>query len=165
MKKDVERYICNCHIYKRSKTLRDCYNGMLKPLPVPERPWTDIILDFVTGLPECELKNAILIVVDCLSKEKVYIPYSDSKNKGTNAEATARMLAHNVRRKHGLPSSVVSDRGPQFVSTIWKTLCKILGINAKLLTAFHLETDGQSKIANQEMERHLQAYVNHFQNN
>ena len=48
---------------------------------------------------------------------------------------------------------------------MWKALCKILRINAKFSAAFHLETDGQSKIANQEMKCHLQAYVNHFQNN
>ena len=121
-------------------------------------------MDFVTGLPECELKNAILMVVDCLAKERVYIPCSD-KDEETNAEATAKMLLHNVWRRHGLPSSVVSDRGPQFVSAVWKALCKILQINAKLSTAFHPETDGQSEIANQEMERHLWTYVNHFQNN
>ena len=65
-------------------------------------------MDSVTGLPECELKNAILMVVDRLAKERVYIPCSD-KNEGTNAEATAKMLLHNVWQRHGLPSSVVSD--------------------------------------------------------
>ena len=164
MKRDVDRYIRNCHICRRAKAPRDRYNGTLKPLPVPERPWTNITMDFVTGLPECELKNAILMVVDRLAKERVYIPCSD-KDEGTNAEATAKMLLHNVWRRHGLPSSVVSDRGPQFVSSVWKALCKLLQINAKLSTAFHPETDGQSEIANQEMERHLRTYVNHFQNN
>ena len=161
MKQDVDQYIQNCHVCRRAKAPRDRYNKTLKPLPVPERPWTNITMDFVTGLPECELKNAILMVVDCLAKERVYIPCSD-KDEGTNAEATAKMLLHNVWRRHGLPSSVVSDRGPQFVSAVWKALCKILRINAKLSTAFHPETDGQSEIANQEMERHLRAYVNHF---
>ena len=118
----------------------------------------------MTGLPECELKNAILIVVDCLAKERVYIPCSD-KNEKTNAEATAKLLLHNVWQKHGLPLSIVSDQGPQFVLAVWKALCKILQINAKLLTAFYPETDSQSKIANQEMERHLCTCVNHFQNN
>ena len=149
---------------RRAKAPRDKYNGALNPLPVPERPWTDITMDFVTGLPECELKNAILMVVDRLAKERVYIPCSD-KDERTNAEATAKMLLHNVWRRHGLPSSIVSDRGPQFVSAVWKSLCKLLRINAKLSTAFHPETDGQSEIANQEMERHLWTYVNHFQNN
>ena len=149
---------------RRAKAPRDRYNSTLKPLPVPQRPWTNITMDFGTGLPECELKNTILMVVDQLAKERVYIPCLDQDER-TNAEATAKMLLHNVWQRHGLPSSVVLDRGPQFVLAVWKALCKILRINAKLLTAFHPETDGQSEIANQEIKRHLRTYVNHFQNN
>ena len=108
MKKDIDRYIRNCHVCRRAKAPRDQYNGRLNPLPVPQRPWTDITMDFVTGLPECELKNTMIMVVDQLAKERVYIPCSD-QDEGTNAEATAKMLLHNVWQKHGLPSSVVSD--------------------------------------------------------
>lgn len=119
MKTTIARYLRNCHVCKRSKAPRDGYNGLLEPLPIPERPWTDISMDFVTGLPECQwygrLYNAILMVVDRLAKEKIYIPCSD-KDNGTNTEATARMLVQHVWSKHGLPTSVVSDRGPQFVS-------------------------------------------------
>ena len=71
MKQNVNRYIRNCHVCRRAKALRDRYNGRLNPLPVPQRPWTDITMDFVTGLPECELKNAILMVMDRLTKECV----------------------------------------------------------------------------------------------
>ena len=95
MKRDVDQYIRNCHVCRRAKAPRDRYNGTLKPLPVPERPWTDITMDFVTGLPKCELKNTILMVVDQLAKERVYLPCSD-QDEGTNAEATAKMLLHNV---------------------------------------------------------------------
>ena len=93
---------------RQAKASRDQYNETLNPLPVPQRPWTDITMDFVTGLPECELKNAILMVVDRLAKERVYIPCLD-KDEGTNAEATAKILLHNVWQRHGLPLSVVSD--------------------------------------------------------
>ena len=121
-------------------------------------------MDFVTGLPESELNNAILMVIDRLLKKQVYILCSN-KDKGTNAETTAKMIVQNVWRMHRLPSSVVSDRGPQFVSTMWKALCKILQINTKFSTAFYPKTDGQNEITNQKMERHLQVYVNHFQDN
>lgn len=120
------------------------------------------------GLPECQwyerLYNAILIVVDRLTKKKIYILYSN-KDDGTNTKVIAKMLVQHVWSKHGLPTSVVSNQGPQFVSKIWKSLCEILKIKAKLSTAFHLKTDGQSKVANQKMERHLHSYVNHFQDN
>ena len=112
-----------------------------------KRPWTNITIDFVTEFPEWELKNTILMVMNRLAKERVYIPCLD-QDEETNAEATAKMLLHNVCQRHGLPLSVMSDQDPQFVLAVWKALCKILQINAKLLTAFHPETDSQSEIAN-----------------
>ena len=166
MKTSIHRYVRNCHACKRAKPARDAYNGLLKPLPVPERPWTDITMDFVVGLPDCkaygQVYDAILMVIDRLSKERHYIPCSE-KDDGTSAEATALLFLRDIWSKHGLPFSMTSDRGPQFDSKMWDSLCKLLGIKAKLSTAFHPETDGQSENANQEAERYLRTYVNHFQ--
>ncbi len=69
----------------------------------------------------------------------------------------------NVYRLHGLPSSIVSDRGSQFISTMWQSLCKRLRITASLSTAYHPETDGQSERANQDVERGLRTYCNYMQ--
>ncbi len=156
----VRRYIQNCHTCRRVKALRDWYNGFLKPLPIPSRPWTDITLNFVTGLLISNGYNAILIVVDRLTKERHYISCTTDVN-GTTTEATAQLLLQNVWKLHGLPSSLTSDRGPQFILGVWKNLCKILDISANLSTSFHPETDGQSEIANQEMERYLCTFVNY----
>jgi hypothetical protein len=68
-------------------------------------------------------------------------------------------------RHLGLPDSVVSDRGAQFVSEYWSTLCKILQIDRKLSTAYHPETDGQTEIMNQYIDLRLRPFVNHFQSN
>lgn len=65
-------------------------------------------MDFVISLPECKLKNAIFMVVDCLAKDQVYISYSD-KDEEIKAKVTTKMLPHNVWQKYGLPSSVVLD--------------------------------------------------------
>jgi len=162
MRKDVEQYVQNCHTCRRSKAPRDKYNGLLHPLPIPQAYWKDISMDFVVGLPESHSCNAILVVVDRLSKERHYIACTD-KNNGTSAENTAKMLMEHVWKYHGLPTSIISDRGTQFTSLLWKTLCKSLGITAKLSTSFHPETDGQSEIANQEMERYLRTFCNYGQ--
>ena len=66
---------------------------------------------------------------------------------------------------HGLPESVISDRGPQFAAGLTRELNKILGIETKLSTAYHPETDGQMERTNQELEQYLRMYVNHRQNN
>lgn len=162
MKATIEQFIRNCHICKRAKAPRDGYSGLLTPIPIPDRPWTDISMDFVTGLPESKGNNAILMVVDRFSKMHHYISCSAS-DEGTTAEETARMLIDHVWKLHGLPTTIISDRGPQFVSLVWESLCKMLKIKAKLSTAFHPESDGQSEISNQEMERYLRSYANYQQ--
>ena len=100
------------------------------------------------------------MVVDCLTKKRHYIPCTTDES-GTITEATAQLLLQNVWKFHSFLSSLTSDKGSQFISGVWKNLCKILGISANLSTFFHLETDGQSEIANQKIERHLRTFVNY----
>ena len=72
--------------------------------------------------------------------------------EGTTAEGLARLFRDNMWRIHGLPESVVSDRGPQFAAKLTKELNRMLGIKIKLSTAFHPQTDGQTERMNQELE-------------
>lgn len=162
MRATVDQYVRNCHICKRAKSPRDGYAGLLQPLPISERPWTDISLDFVTGLPDSKGFDTILMIVDRFSKMHHYIPCI-AKEEGTTAEETAKLLIQNVWKLHGLPTTMVSDRGPQFVSLVWESLCKILQIKAKLSTAFHPQSDGQSERSNQDMETYLRKYVDYLQ--
>ena len=162
--KDLIRYINNCHACRRSKASRTAYQGLLNPLrPESETLWKDITIDFVTGLPDCLGSNAICVVVDRLTKEREFIACVADGEGGTSAEATAKMLRDEVWKRRGLPNSIVSDRGPQFVSEVWKHLCRLLSIQARLSTAFHPETDGQTEIVNGEMERYLRTYVSYLQ--
>ena len=101
-------------------------------------------MDFITGLSMSEDYNAICTIIDRLSKERHYIP-CHSGDQGTSAEEVVKIMLWNIYRLHGLPSSIVSDRGPQFVSTLWKSMCKRLKIKANLSTAYHSETDGQTE--------------------
>jgi len=83
----------------------------------------------------------------------------------TMAEGLARLFRDNVWKLHGLPESVISDRGPQFAVGLTRELNKMLGIETKLSTAYHSETDGQTERTNQKLEQYLRMYVNHRQNN
>jgi len=96
-------------------------------------------------------KNAILVVCDRLSKMTHFV----ATTEGTTAEGLARLFRDNVWRLHGLPESVVSDRGPQFAAELTKELNKMLGIQMKLSTVFHSQTDGQTERMNQELEQYL----------
>ena len=79
------------------------------------------------------------------------------------ASHLARMFAQFVIWTHGLPSSIVSDRGTQFTNKFWRALFHQLGITVKLSTAHHSETDGQTERANQELECYLRSHVNYLQ--
>jgi len=124
---DTKQYIDNCHNYRRAKPRYEAPAGLLTPLPILDRLWLDIALDFVTGLPECEGKDAILMVVDRLLKERHYIACKVG-DEGTSAEKTAKLVYRHVWKHHRLPDTITLDRGPQFVSLLWKHLCGIIKI-------------------------------------
>ena len=162
MHRVLKRYIQNCHTCRRANYSREAYNGILNPLPVPERAWKDISMDYVVGLPTSKGKNAILVVMFRLTKMRHFIPCV-ADEEGTSAEETAAMLLRHLWKHHGLCSTAVSDRGPQFVAEVWKHLCRLLRIEARLSTAFHPETDGQTENANKDMERYLRSFINYLQ--
>ena len=89
--------------------------------------------DFITKLPIVQGYDSILVVVDRLTKMVYFI----STIEKTLAEGLARLFRDNVWKLHGLPESIISDRGPQFVAEIIQELNRMLGIESKLLMAFH----------------------------
>jgi len=115
--------------------------GKLKLSEVPKKPWLHITVDFITKLPVVAGKDTILVVCDWLSKMTYFV----ATTEGTLVEGLARLFQDNIWKLHGLPESVVLDRGPQFAAELTKELNKMLGIKTKLSTAFHLQTDGQMK--------------------
>ncbi len=125
IRETVACHVRNCHTCQRSKAPRDRYNGLLQALAVPEQCWQDISMDFITALPMSDGYNAINRIVDRLTKERHYAPCTSS-DKGTSVERIVKVLMQYVFRTHGLPSSITSDRGPQFVSLVWKKLCERL---------------------------------------
>ena len=159
---DVIRYVQNCQICHRVKAFRETFRGGLQQLRVPKAPWQDIAVDFVVELPASKVNNTrytnILTVTDRLTKYRYFI-LADSMT----AEETAILFYTHVWSRHGVPVTVVSDRGTQFVSQFMKRLYQRLQIQPKLSTAFHPQTDGQSENTNQTMETYLRAYVNHLQ--
>ena len=81
----------------------------------------------------------------------------------TSAEGLAKLFRDNVQKLHGLPESIISDREPQFVAELMRELNRMLGIESKLSTAFHPQTDGQMERVNQELEQYLRMFINHRQ--
>jgi hypothetical protein len=162
LRQSVERYVKNCHVCKRSKTTRDKYSELLNSLSISDRSWTNVIMNFVIELLESKDFNAILMIIDKLIKMHHYISCLVEENE-IIAKKTARLLINHVWKLHELSSIIIFDRESQFVSIVWKTICRLLHISRKLFTAFHSETDEQSEIVNQEIKRYLRSYCNYQQ--
>ena len=159
--KEVKQYIKGCDQCQRMKNRVERLAGKLRPNQVPEKLWQHILVDFITKLPVSKGHDSILVVCDRFSKISHFVATTEK----TTAEGLARLFRDNVWKLHGLPESVISDKGPQFVVGLTRELNKMLGIETKLSTAYHPETDGQTKRTNQELEQYLRMYVNHRQNN
>ena len=82
-----------------------------------------------------------------------------------SVEGLVQLFMYNVWKLYRLPESVVSDRGPKFAAELTKELNKMLGIEMKLLTAFHLQTNRQTEQMNQESEQYLLFFVDYKQKN
>jgi len=159
IRKDVDRFMRNCHTCRRTKATHHDPYDLLCPLPVPTQPWQHISVDFVTGLPPSKGYDNICVFVDRLMKQRHLLPYTTT----ITAEGLAKLFCDRVFRYHGLPETIVSDRGLQFASRFWKHLCSCLMIDPRLSTSFHSQTDGQTERMNAVMEQHLWAYVNYLQ--
>jgi len=133
--------------------------GKLLPNRMPDHRWQIISVDIIRELPESRGYNAILVVVDCLSKRIHTIPTVTS----VDSEGMARLFLDHVWRHHGLPEEVISDRGSAFVSHFSKELAGLLGIKLTHSTAYHPQTDGQTERVNQEIETYLRVFINHHQ--
>ena len=117
------------------------------------------MMDFVTDLPLSKGYDSILAVVDRLTKMVHYIPC----RKTLTAAGLADFFIRDIMRMHGIPESIISDRGTLFTSQFWSSLCFILRVRHRLSTAFHPQTDGQTERQNQTMEQYLWAYINYQQ--
>jgi len=157
--KEVKQYIERCDSCQRNKNYIEQPADKLMPNLISEKPWTYILADFITKLPLAQGYDSILVVVDKLTKMVHFIPTTEK----TLAEGLARLFRDNIWKLHGLPESIISDRGPQFVVGLMRKLNRMLGIENKILTVFYPQTDEQTERVNQELEQYLRMFINHRQ--
>ena len=146
---DTAVFVKNCLSCARNKPAQHKPYGELSPLPVPEKPWDSVSMDFITDLPLTENKNdAILVVVDRFTKMTHFIPCAIS----CTAQQAAEMLFINVFRLHGAPSSFVVDRDPRWRSSFFQAWIALLGIKSNMSSAYHPQSDGQTERMNRILE-------------
>jgi len=157
----VKKYVSSCDLCSRGKMPWHLKHGELAPLPAPSGPWKGLSCDFITDLPLSKGYDSIFVIGDRLTKMFHYVPCT----KTTTAPDFAKMLLDHVIRLHGIPDSIVSDRGSIFTSQFWTALSAFLNLKKRLSTAFHPQTDGQTERTNQTVEQYLRIYCNYQQDN
>ena len=121
--KDVRLYVSSCSVCAQSKVPRHLPRGKLQPLPVPQWPWSHLLVDFLTDLPPSQGNTTILVVVDRFSKSCHLLPLPGLPT----ALQTVEALFTHVFRHYRVPEDIVSDRGPQFTSRVWRAFMECLG--------------------------------------
>lgn len=156
VQKDVELYIKSCTSCGRNKSPTQAPVGFLHPMPIPERRFNELAMDFVGKLPVSKGFDTILLMMDRLTN---YV-----KLEPTHSNATAHDIANLVYsswyRHFGLPTAITSDRDKLFTSNFWRELHKRIKVSLRMSTSYHPETDGSSERSNKTMIEALRHYVN-----
>ena len=154
MRTFVRDYVRSCILCKRNKAPRHKPYGLLRPLPVPLRPWHSISIDFIEFLPLSGGYDAICVIIDRASKQVILIACDRFI---TSAQLAKFFLIH-VFAKHRVPSHVTCDHGTEFVSTFFHSLGDLLSMKMHYTSGYHPSADGQTERMNQTLAQYIRMY-------
>jgi transposase InsO family protein len=162
---EVKDYVKGCAICQSVASPRHRPYGKLNSLLIPSRPWSELTMDFITGLPQTYFKgsivDSILVIVDRYTKMALFFAVSIT----ITSDQLAELFHNEVELKYGAPDGIVSDRGTVFTSKFWSNLCYLSHVKSRLSTAFHPQTDGQTERTNQVLEHYLRCFTDTEQTN
>jgi hypothetical protein len=162
MKREIARYVSECDICQRVKASHLKTAGILQPLPIPSWKWEDISIDFIIGLPNTSQRHdSIWVIIDRLTKTAHFLPMHSTYNAKKYVEIYLDQIVH----LHGVPKTIISNRGAQFIARFWEQLQYALGTKLIRSSAYHPQTDGQTERINQILEDMLRACVLQYDKN
>nr|GEY70308.1 putative reverse transcriptase domain-containing protein [Tanacetum cinerariifolium] len=154
MKEEIATYVSKCLTCAKVKIEYQKPSGLLIQPDIPQWKWENITMDFVTKLPKAVAgQDTIWVIVDRLTKFTHFLPMREDDT----LEKLMRQYLKEVVSRHEVPVSIILDRDGRFTSHFWKSLNKALGTRLDMNTAYHPETDGQSKRTIQTLEDMLRA--------
>ncbi|GJZ37153.1 putative reverse transcriptase domain-containing protein [Tanacetum coccineum] len=159
MKAEIATYVSKCLTCTKVKAEHQKSSGLLQQPEIPKWKWDKITMDFVSGLPRTlSGYDSIWVIVDRLTKSTHFLPMK----KTDSIEKLAQLYLKEIVCKHGMPTSIISDRDSLFTSRFWKSLQEAMGTQLDMSTAYHPEIDGQSERTIQTLEDMLRACVIDF---
>ncbi|GKE13089.1 putative reverse transcriptase domain-containing protein, partial [Tanacetum coccineum] len=159
MKKKISIYVSKCLTCAKVKAEHQRPSGLLQQPEIPEWKWENIAMDFITKLPRSSSgHDAIWVIVDRLTKSAHFLAIREDYSM----EKLARLYIDEIVARHGVPTSIISDRDGPFTSRFWQTMQKALGTRLDMSTAFHPQTNRQSERTIQTLEDMLRASVIDF---
>ena len=161
MESDYKRYVVNCIACRFAHSNQTKKQGFLNPLPIPAYPMQHICIDFKEFPKDKHRYDCLFVIIDRLGKDSLSIPCY----KTIDARGIAKLFVQWVYCFGHTPETIISDKGPQFISLFWNEFCRIIGAKVKLSTAYHKETDGQTEIMNRYIDQRLRPFVNFYQDN
>ncbi|EJD36662.1 hypothetical protein AURDEDRAFT_36803, partial [Auricularia subglabra TFB-10046 SS5] len=145
---DVRVFVESCHVCRTTKDNTQKPMGLLQTLPVPVRPWQVIGIDFIGPLPVSQARHGrydrICTIIDHFTSMVHLVPARTTYT----APDMAELLFHSVYKLHGLPEAIVSDHDVLFTSPFWTRLHELTGVELRMSTAYHPQTDGATERAN-----------------
>ena len=159
MKRHVGDFVRRCLTCQQVKAEDQRPTGLLQPLEVAELKWEHVTMDFVTHLPRTSRRHDVVwVIVDRLTKSAHFL----AVRMTFTLEEFWGLYMREIVRLHGVSVSIVSDRDPRFTAHFWKSFQKAMGTQLMMSTAFHPQTDGQSKRTIQVLEDMLRPCILDF---
>jgi hypothetical protein len=155
MRHDIKKFVRECTVCQENKHESVLLARLLQPLPTPSRVWSDIAMNFIEGLLLSLGFSVILVVIDRFSKYGHFLPLAHPYT----ASKVAQMFLTNIFKLHGMPTTIVSDRDPNFTSSFWRELFQLQGISLPFSSAYHPQSDGKMEALNKCLETYLRCYV------
>ena len=151
---DMTEFVKSCDTCQRFQERNQKKMGRLKSLPIPEKRFQEISMDFCS-VPKTSQGDMLFIIVDRLTKMVRLIQCFEKDT----AETIAELFINNWYRSFGLPSTIVSDRDPKFTSRFWRGVCSRLGVKLELTTARHQNANGQAEITVRTVKRTAKKFL------
>ena len=157
MAKDIKEYCKACVTCQETKKLSNSVRPLLRPIDEARGPFDIISIDFIGPFsPKSTQGNSYIMVTSCLFSKFIDCVALER----ITALSTAQALVKRIFYQHGAPRCILSDRGTQFTSTLFKHLLKIMNIDQRMTTAWHPQCNGQTERANRSICQMIRGYIN-----